>query len=60
MAALASRSDALRAMATNLRHAAAETSWLDYRQRLLEVARDLEREADKRDQALPARSSRAG
>jgi hypothetical protein len=47
-------------MATNLRHAAAETGWPEYRNRLLEVARDLEHEADRSDQALPRRISRAG
>jgi hypothetical protein len=35
------------AMATRFRHAAQETSWPSYRAKLLEVARDLESEADK-------------
>ena len=60
MAVVGSRSDALRAMATNLRHAAAETGWPDYRKRLVEVARDLEREADESDKVPSARDSRAG
>lgn len=60
MAVALSRCDELHAMATNLRHAAAPTHWPDYRKRMLEVARDLEREADKADQAVRERSSRAG
>ena len=49
------------AMATRFRHAAAETSWASYRVKLLEVARDLEREAEKleRREGLPE-ISRAG
>lgn len=37
----------LYAMASNFRHSAAETAQLRYRTRLLDVARDLEREAAK-------------
>jgi len=54
------KSAELYAMATNLRHAAAETSWPRYRAKLLEVARDLEREADRRDQDSFTPTSRAG
>lgn len=54
------KSSALYAMATNLRHAAAETVWPDYRQKLLEAARDLESEADRRDHDRPPPASRTG
>jgi len=49
------------AMATRFRHAADETSWPDYRAKLLEVARDLESEVEKleRQEGLRA-TSRAG
>ena len=54
------KSAELYAMAVNLRHAAAETSWPHYRAKLLEAARDLEREAGKQDQSLFAPTSRMG
>jgi hypothetical protein len=55
-----SKSADLYAIATNLRRAAAETSWPHYRAKLLEAARDLEREAGKRDQSSFAPISRMG
>jgi hypothetical protein len=55
-----SKSAELYAMATNLRHAADETSWPLYRAKLLEAARDLEREAGKRDQSSSTPISRMG
>jgi hypothetical protein len=49
------------AMATRFRHAAAETSWAAYRTKLLEVARDLESEAEKLEHQEGLREiSRAG
>jgi hypothetical protein len=53
----------LYAMVSNLRHAADKTALPDYRRRLLEVARDLEREAAKltaQDLPPPRGTSRAG
>ena len=51
------------AMATRFRHAAQATSWPGYRAKLLEVARDLESEAEKLDSQEglpPPGASRAG
>jgi hypothetical protein len=38
--------------AAHLRHSAAETSWLDYRERMLRVARELEVRATRLEEEL--------
>ena len=53
-----SKSAELYAMAIDLRRSAAETSWPHYRAKLLEAARDLEREAGKQDQSMFVPTSR--
>jgi len=55
----------MRALAAQFRHAANETMWPRYRTKLLQVAQDLENEAEKltvqRDPPAPSRgASRAG
>jgi hypothetical protein len=57
--------ECLHAMAADLRHAADETNWPRYQVRLLQVARDLEREAAKLDdqhtpESTSGDASRAG
>ena len=53
------------ALATRFRHAADETSWPDYRAKLLKIARELEVEAGRLEiqeglPLLPRGASRAG